>query len=133
MLLIRVVLVPFWRGLPPAEFRTWFREHWPRQRGLMAPLSAGGALASAGAAATRVAARDAGPAPAALAAAAGAGVVAVTLAVNEPANHRFAGGALDDDETTALLARWRRWHDVRVALGLVGAAAAALALVRDPG
>ena len=83
MLLIRLVLVPVWQGLPPSELRAWFTQR---------------------------------------------AVMMVTLAVNEPANRRFVDGTLDDDGTTALLARWRRWHDVRVALGLVGATAAAWAL-----
>ena len=54
---------------------------------------------------------------------------AITLAVNEPANQRFAApGALGDAETQALLARWVAWHWVRVALGVGGFLAALRAL-----
>src|SRR5207244_2241495 len=54
---------------------------------------------------------------------------AITLAVNEPANQRFAApGALGDAETRTLLARWVAWHWVRVALGVGGFLAALRAL-----
>ena len=54
-----------------------------------------------------------------------AGVGVITYAVNEPANHQLVRPELPDDDTVRLLDRWVRWHDVRVALGLVGALAAA--------
>ena len=55
--------------------------------------------------------------------------VLAELAVNEPANQRFAApGALGDAETRALLARWVAWHWVRVALGVGGFLAALRAL-----
>jgi hypothetical protein len=123
MLLIEIVLVPFWRGAPPREFRTWFAAHSGRIRGLMAPL---GAASLGGAVATAVTESLTGgvPRPAAAAAAATAGVVAITVAVNEPANHELEREDLDDERTAALLRRWARWHDARVALGLVASAAA---------
>jgi multisubunit Na+/H+ antiporter MnhB subunit len=74
--------------------------------------------------------------PAALvAAAATASVLAITAAVNEPANHRFVSGSLTGPETTELLNEWARWHHVRVVLGLVatGAATVALAQLDDTG
>jgi hypothetical protein len=128
MLLIRIVLVPFWQGLPAPEFRAWFTEHSPRLRRLMVPLAGGAALTSVGAAAAQIAAPDGARGSASMAAAAGAGVVAVTLAVNGPANRSFVEAQLTDQETKELLARWKRWHDVRVALGLLGAVASARAL-----
>lgn len=66
-----------------------------------------------------------------LAATATAGVVAITLAVNEPLNERFwSDEPMTDEETTDALERWARWHDARVALGLVAVAAAARHLTR---
>ena len=130
MVLIEVVLVPFWRGLPPAEFRAWFTAHADRIRSLMVPLGAGaGGVAVASAVAALAEGREG--VPAALVAAAGSvGVVGITVTVNEPANHAFTSGALTDDATSALLARWARWHHVRVGLGLAATVAAALALTR---
>jgi len=124
MLVIGVVLVPFWSGLSPVELRSWFARHAGRTGALMFPL--GGAATGAAAGAWLVV--D-GRWPA-LAVAAAAGVVAITMLVNEPANRRFAHPAyyLSDADTVALLGRWRRWHWVRMALGLVAFIAALRAL-----
>ena len=127
MLFLRVVLLPFWQQLPPAEFRAWFARNAPRIRALMVPLGVGAAAASVGAAAAQ-AARKEDARPSSAAAAGAVAVVAVTVTVNEPANERFVSGDLEDDATVSLLARWARWHDVRVALGLVSAVAAVHAL-----
>jgi uncharacterized membrane protein len=129
MVFIEVVLLPFWRGLSPAEFRAWFAAHSDRIRALMVPLGAATGIACTASASARVAGGRRG-APAAVAAAgAAASVIAVTVTVNEPANHRFAAGTLTDGETTTLLRRWARWHHLRVALGLAASVAAARALV----
>jgi hypothetical protein len=64
------------------------------------------------------------------AAAATAGVIAITVTINEPANSQFTAWALSDCETRDLLDKWARWHHLRVGLGVVAAAAAALALNR---
>ena len=127
MLLIALALVPFWQSLPPAGFRAWFAANSYRIGRLMIPLGAGAAAASGIAA---LAGRGHPTRGAHLRAAACAlAIAAITLAVNEPANERFAAPvALTDAETSALLARWVAWHRVRVALGLVGFLAALRAL-----
>jgi len=128
MVLIEVVLVPFWRGASPAEFRAWFTAHSGRLRTLLVPLGAATGIACTTSAVARVGGGQRG-APAAVAAAgAAAGVVAVTVTVNEPANHRFTSDTLTDRETTELLRRWARWHHVRVVLGLAATVASARAL-----
>jgi len=128
MLFIEVVLLPFWRGVPPADFRRWFAAHSDRIRRLMIPLGVGaGVLSSASALPTMAGHRPGDPASVG-AAAAVVGVVAITVAVNEPANHRFAEGALTDIETRDLLRKWARWHHVRVVLGIAATVAAANAL-----
>jgi Domain of unknown function (DUF1772) len=124
MLLIRIVLLPFWRGLSPAEFRRWFASHSGRIRGLMVPLGATAAASAIATAATEVATEHTPPTTSAIAAASAVGVVAITVTVNEPANEKFVQPDFDDEETTRLLERWARWHDLRVALGLLGAIAA---------
>lgn len=130
MVLIEVLLVPFWRGAPPAEFRDWFTAHSGRIRALMLPLGAGaGVVAIASAVANVAEGREAAAASVA-AAGATAGVVAITITVNEPANRQFTGGTLTDNETAALLDRWARWHDLRVVLGLAATVAAVLALAQ---
>ena len=120
MLLIALAVAPFWQSLPPAEFRAWFAANAFRIGRLMIPLGAAAALAARGLPTRRSHLR---------AAACALGVAAITLAVNEPANQRFAApGALGDAETRALLARWVAWHWVRVALGVGGFLAALRAL-----
>ena len=128
MVLIQVVLVPFWRGIPPAEFRQWFTAHAERIRRLMIPLGAGALAVSVASAATHLIGRRPQSGPAVAAAVATGGVIGITLTVNEPANHRFTAGSLTDAETRDLLGTWTRWHHVRVALGLAAAAAAARAV-----
>ena len=128
MVLIEIVLLPFWQGSSPAEFRAWFTAHSGKIRALMVPLGgAAGAVGVAAAAAQVAEGRRSAPASVA-AAGATAGVIAITVGVNEPANHRFTDGTLSDPETTDLLRRWARWHHARVALGLAAATAATLAL-----
>src|SRR5438552_3407732 len=73
MLVIGVVLLPFWSGLPPVELRTWFARHAGRTGALMFPLG-GAAMGAAAGAWLAVGGRWSS-----LAAAAAAGVVAVTL------------------------------------------------------
>ena len=128
MILIEVVLVPFWRDASPAEFRQWFTAHSGRIRALMVPLGAGAGLAGTASAVALVAERRRSSAAALVAAAATASVLAITAAVNEPANHRFVSGKLTGPETTELLNEWARWHHVRVVLGLVATGAATVAL-----
>ena len=124
MVVIQVVLVPFWRAIPPAEFRRWFTANVDRLRRLMVPLGAAAGVASV----AQLSGRDREGVSSVAAAVATAGVVAITLTVNEPANHRFTDGPLTDSETTDLLRTWARWHHVRVVLGLAAAAAAAAAI-----
>jgi hypothetical protein len=127
MLLIRVVLVPFWQRLPPDAFRVWFRANSGRIAAVMFPL---GGAATVSTLAAAVVSRDVPRAqrrPLLLAAACTVGVTVVTMVVNEPANERFNSHELAVDETTALLTRWRRWHTVRVLLG----AAAAVNAIRS--
>jgi uncharacterized membrane protein len=93
----------------------------------MLPLGVASAGTSLAATAARLVNRQ--DARASSVASAGAiGVVGITVTVNEPANRKFASEDLSDDETASLLARWARWHDVRVVLGLIAALAALRAL-----
>jgi hypothetical protein len=132
MLLIRVVLVPFWQRLPPDAFRDWFRSNSGRIEAVMFPL---GGAATVAAAAAVVVSRNLPRAerrPLWLAAACTIGVTAVTLVVNEPANAQFKGHELAVDETPALLDRWARWHTVRVLLGVAAAVGAVRSLSGSP-
>jgi hypothetical protein len=128
MILIDVVLLPFWRGAPPEQFRTWFAAYSDRIRTVMIPLGAGAAAVNAASAVVQTA-KGPRAGAASVAAAATAGVVAITITVNEPMNHRFTEEHLTDPETAGLLERWARWHRLRVALGVLATLGAALALM----
>ena len=127
MVLIDVVLLPFWRGVPPEQFRTWFASHSDRIRTVMIPLGAGAAAMNAASAVVQTA-KGPRAGAASMAAAAAAGVVAITITVNEPINHQFTAGQLTDAETASLLDRWARWHRLRVVLGVLATLGAAFAL-----
>jgi hypothetical protein len=116
MILIRLVLVPFWRRGATSGFKPWFIENSPRLRNVMVPLG------TVAAATTTANALITHRRRAVLAAAAAVGVGLVTMTVNEPLNARFAGPHPIDP---ADLDRWIRWHDIRVALGLIAAWASA--------
>jgi uncharacterized membrane protein len=92
----------------------------------MIPLGIGSGAVSTAYALTQVADRRPNGA-ATTAAATTLGVIAITVTVNEPANHQFTAGALTDAETRSLLDRWARWHHLRVALGIVATTTAAFA------
>jgi zinc transporter ZupT len=126
MVFIEAVLVPLWRTSSPREFRERFAVHSPRIRALMVPLGAGAAAAATATAIAEAVADDGARATSAAAAASAVSVVAITVTINEPANAKFAQVDFDDAETTTLLDRWARWHDARVALGLLAAVAATL-------
>ena len=127
MLFIGVELVPFWQGLPPAEFRAWFALHSGRIGALMFPLGIASVVASL---AALIRDRSGPNRLSYLVAFAGALAVAiVTVAINEPANLRFAAPVgLSDADTIALLARWKVWHWIRVMFGLIAFAASLKAL-----
>ena len=130
MVLIEVVLLPFWRGIPPAEFRRWFSAHAHRIRAVMIPLGMGAGVAGVASTGAQLIGRRRSSRASVISTAATAGVIAITVAVSEPANHRFTAGTLTDTETRDLLRTWARWHHLRVVLGLAATVAATSALVK---
>ena len=129
MVLIEVVLLPFWRGIPPADFRRWFTAHAHHIRAVMIPLGMGAGVASTVATSADLAGPGRSSRASATATAATLGVIAITVGASEPANHRFTAGTLTDPETRDLLQKWARWHHVRVVLGLTATVAAMTALL----
>jgi uncharacterized membrane protein len=130
MVLIDVVLLPFWRAMPPADFRRRFTANAHRIRAVMIPLGMGAGVAGVVSTGAQLIGHGPGSRASAAATAATAGVIAITVTVSEPANHRFTAGTLTDTETRDLLQTWARWHHVRVVLGLAATVAAASALAR---
>ncbi|HJQ82831.1 MAG TPA: hypothetical protein VKA21_02055 [Candidatus Binatia bacterium] len=115
-----VLLVPWWRALPPQAFLAWYAENAERLVAFFGPLEgAAGVLALA--AAVLPAGRRA---PLVVAA-----VLAVAILVMFPlyfqgVNASFAAGTIPVDGVGAELARWARWHWCRTVLAIVAAVAA---------
>lgn len=131
MLTEQLVLVSWWRSLPPDAFLRWFGENEPRLVAFFAPLQVSGALfalAAAGLGWSRPAVR--GP----LAAAAVLAVAALLMypAYFEGVNARFVAGTIPPGEVAGALRGWSAWQWVRIAIG-AGAFAAALGAVRRQG
>lgn len=133
MLLISVVIVPFWRGLPADEFVLWFTSHAPTIGGLMVPLGAGGVLCTIVAAV--VGRRQGARAALLFWVAAGAALVcgATYPIYYTEANAALGSGALPPVEVATELARWQVWHWVRIAAGGIAFAAGALGLLSAEG
>jgi hypothetical protein len=126
------VLVPWWRSLPPATFLDWYAANHTRLHrffGSLTAAAAGLALAAAGAA---LAAGHPGRGPALVAALLALGAVAMFPLCFQAANARFAAGSPTAQELPGELARWARWHALRMALCGAALAAALLALYAPP-
>jgi hypothetical protein len=123
----RIVLVPFWRSLPPAEFMAWFRNHANRVPILHVPVG-GAALASSLYILSTRNRSCRWPMLRWLESSSLVGFALITTLVHLPANYRLTFGKRSDSEISSLLGRWVRWHDVRLGLLLVSTTAGITAL-----
>jgi hypothetical protein len=126
------VLVPFWRGLAPAEFLRWYAANARRLNAFFGALTVAALVASVLAAAASLWEGHPGRGSAVAAAGVMVGLLAAYFAYFERANASFAQATIAVDAVPAALARWRRWHDVRMVCS-VAAFAAALSAVRAAG
>ena len=128
MLLIGVSIVGFWKSLTPSDFVSWFASHSSRLGVIMVPLGTITLLLSLAAVVVSWRSRLKQRQWAMIAA-----LCAVCVMVSYPvffaeANATFVAGGLSDSDVRALLDKWAVWHWGRTLLGLVGFAAATLAL-----
>jgi hypothetical protein len=131
MLLVGVVLVPFWRAIAPEAFLDWFGAHAPRIQVVGLPLgllATALTLAAAGLSWGSGAASHLTVVAAVLILATTAAFVLYFL----PTNSAFIARAIPPSSVKAELARWAAWHWLRVVLGAlaVGAQLAARHLGR---
>jgi hypothetical protein len=126
MLAEQMVLVPYWRSLPPADFLRWFAANEPRLVAFYGPLEIASVALTFLATAVCIARRQRGIGRLVLASLLAASVLAVYPMYFQAANARFAAGTIDIADVAAELGRWQMWQWLRVALG-VGAFIAALA------
>ncbi len=126
------LLAPYWRALPPHDFLAWYAANASRLVAFYGPLEVFAAVSTALAAS--VSAYHRRPARHLLLVAT---VCAVAVLVAFPlyfrdANAAFATGSIDVDRVPHELARWSRYHWIRTAVGVIGFAAAVLAIGREP-
>jgi len=120
------LLVPMWRAMPPASFLAWYREHAALLLGFFGPLEIVSTVAVL-AAATLAGFRGAPGAAAMIGAALLALVVLATFPLYfQRANASFADGSLPEAGVAAELVRWSRWHNIRVAVSVIGFGAACI-------
>jgi hypothetical protein len=125
------LLVPYWRSLPAEAFSALHQGFGPRLYGYFAPLTIISSVLTFTTAAVCMAWPDAGSGYT-LGASVCMALVLVTYTLYfKHANARFAQGGLSPEELRAELARWAMWHWGRVGFGVVGFAAAILAVGAD--
>lgn len=124
-----LVLVPYWRALPPEQFLRWYAANDKRLLGYFGPLTSGTALlAIAAALATWWESATGRLVGASIAALVMIAIVASFLVYFERANKSFAAASIAPSAVAAELARWNAWHWARTVLAAVAFAAALLAL-----
>jgi hypothetical protein len=122
------LLVPYWRSLPTSEFFALHGTFGPRLFRFFAPLTAAASLAAVAAAGASLWAASPGRWASLLSAGLAASLLATYFLYFRRANAGFAAARPGTEGLAAELARWARWHWVRVGLGLGGFACSLLAL-----
>ena len=123
-----LVLVPYWRALPPEQFLAWYAANDRRLLRYFGPLTTTTALLAIAAAVVTWWEGGAALAAALVAAVVMAAIVAGFFVYFEAANQRFATAAIPPTAVPGELARWNAWHWARtVRAGIAFAAALAAA------
>lgn len=129
MLTEGLVLVPYWRSLPAAQFFSWYGAEGPRLLGFFGPLTWLAGLTALASALVALWTRAPGRGASTLAAGLMLAAVATFFLYFERANASFSTGSLDPAALSRELARWAHWHHARTGLG-AGALIAALVALR---
>jgi hypothetical protein len=122
-----LVLVPYWRALPPEEFLRWYAANDARLVRYFGPLTTVTALLAVAAALVTWWQGHPGGATTLLAAAIMIAIVASFFVYFERANRSFATAAITAPAVDGELARWNAWHWMRTLLAGVAFAAALVA------
>lgn len=121
------LLVPYWRTLPAPVFFELHKDYGPRLYRFFAPLTIAGTLLPAVSAVAAILSSTA-TLPVVLAGALSLAMVAIYGVYFKSANASFAQGRLTPAELSEELARWHRWHSVRLIIGLAAFALSLIAL-----
>ena len=123
-----IVLVPYWRSLPPAAFFAWYAANDRRLLRFFGQLTSATALLVVVAAVVALWTGHPAAAHAALSAALMIAVVASFFLYFKRANQSFATASIDPAAVATELARWAAWHWLRTLLSFLAVASALDAL-----
>jgi hypothetical protein len=118
------LLVPYWRSLPSETFYALHKDYGPRLYRFFAPLTIAPTVLIVAAAGAGLWTSDSGRWPTLAASILYLSVVGTYVGYFRHANARLAAASLSASELSAELARWARWHWVRVVLGMLAFATA---------
>jgi hypothetical protein len=118
MLAEQMVLVPYWRSLPPADFLRWFAENEPRLVAFYGPLEIAAMTLAVLATLLHALRRRAGIGWLACSMLLAVAVLALYPAYFREVNARFAAGTIDVAQVPAELVRWSAWQWYRIAAGM---------------
>jgi hypothetical protein len=121
-----VVLVGYWRSLPPAEFLAWFAANEPRLVVFYGTLEVAAAVFAVAAGGWHALRRRPGRGFLLASAALAVAVLVLYPLYFRDVNASFAAPTIALDAVPAELSQWAAWQWARIAIG-VGAFAAALA------
>jgi hypothetical protein len=130
MLAEELVLVPYWRAIPPDEFLRWFAANEPLLVAFYGPLEIVAAVLTIAAAVHAAWRRAAGKGLLILAAALSVVVLLLYPLYFQDVNASFTAGTIAPDAVAAELARWSAWQWLRVTIGVAAFVSALLAVRR---
>ena len=131
MLTEGLVLVPYWRSLPPPDFFAWYAANDRRLLGFFGPLTSIAVLLAVVAALASVWEGHPGRWPAVVAAGLSIMVVSTFFLYFQQANVSFATATIRAEHLSTELVRWARWHWLRTGTSLMAFAAALLSVWRS--
>jgi len=114
------ILVPFWRGLEPEAFLTWYKQHAKLLQKFFGPLEIVATLLTIAASALLWVGRHSGWPMFAASGFLGVAVLGVFPIYFQSANTSFAKGTIHLDRVNQELRRWSRWHWFRTIMAGAG-------------
>lgn len=122
------LFIPYWRTLKAETFFSLHKEYGPRLYRFFAPLTITATMAAIAAAVVCAIANHPGRGLTVAAGILSASMVAIYFLYFEQANAKFAAASLSENELPNELARWAKWHWLRVVIGIIAFAASILGL-----
>ncbi len=120
------LLVPYWRTLSPEQFFSLHKVFGPRLYRFYAPLTITATLLMVSTAIVCWLAEHPGRMATLIAGVLTLSMIAIYFLYFRGANAKFAAASIRAEELSPELARWAKWHWLRVAVGIIAFAVALL-------